>query len=192
MPRVVVKVRVVRNRGSAKILADHLRYLAREGEPDTGERPRFFDADGFLDDPDRHSFLQEGGEARHHFRLILSPDQAEGLQLPTFTRAVVSQMEQDLGTRLKWLGTSHFDTEHPHAHVVIHGRDEKGHDLVLRRDYIANGLRQRARAVAGTLVEPRLLRAPGRDRNLDILENDHPFSNSTRSLGPPLIGLRQR
>ena len=38
----------------------------------------------------------------------------------------------------------HFNTGHPHAHIVIRGKDQDGHDLIIARDYVTHGIRQRA------------------------------------------------
>jgi type IV secretory pathway VirD2 relaxase len=54
------------------------------------------------------------------------------------------QMERDLGTRLDWIAVDHFNTDNPHTHIVLRGVDETGADLVIARDYIARGLRERA------------------------------------------------
>jgi type IV secretory pathway VirD2 relaxase len=54
------------------------------------------------------------------------------------------QMEHDLGTRLDWVAADHFNTGHPHTHVVLRGKDDQGKDLVIARDYIAHGMRARA------------------------------------------------
>jgi type IV secretory pathway VirD2 relaxase len=34
---------------------------------------------------------------------------------------VMRQMEEDLGTRLDWVAVDHFNTGHPHSHVVVRG-----------------------------------------------------------------------
>jgi type IV secretory pathway VirD2 relaxase len=52
--------------------------------------------------------------------------------------------ELDLGTRLDWVAVDHYDTEHPHTHIVLRGRNADGTDLVIPKEYIAHGLRQRA------------------------------------------------
>ena len=49
---------------------------------------------------------------------------------------------------------SHFNTGHPHTHIVIRGRDDKGGDLVIARDYISQGLRERARDLATLELGP--------------------------------------
>jgi type IV secretory pathway VirD2 relaxase len=54
------------------------------------------------------------------------------------------QMRDDLGTRLDWVAVDHFNTGHPHSHVVIRGEDETGKDLIIAQDYITDGIRLRA------------------------------------------------
>ncbi len=54
------------------------------------------------------------------------------------------QMESDLGTKLDWVAADHFNTGHPHSHIVVRGKDDQGKDLVIARDYIAHGIRARA------------------------------------------------
>src|SRR5450759_3643404 len=60
----------------------------------------------------------------------------------------MAQMERDLGTRLDWVAVDHWDTEHPHTHLVLRGADEEGRDLIIAREYIARGLRLRAAELA--------------------------------------------
>jgi hypothetical protein len=45
------------------------------------------------------------------------------------------------------VAVDHFNTGHPHTHVVIRGRDDQGRDLVMARDYIAHGVRARAQGL---------------------------------------------
>jgi Protein of unknown function (DUF3363) len=53
-------------------------------------------------------------------------------------------MEEDLRTKLDWVAVDHFDTGHPHTHIVIAGHDDRGQDLVMARHYISHGIRHRA------------------------------------------------
>ena len=50
-------------------------------------------------------------------------------------------------TKLDWVAIDHFNTGHPHTHVVIRGRDDQGRDLVIARDYIGHGVRARAQTL---------------------------------------------
>jgi len=42
------------------------------------------------------------------------------------TRALMAQMEEDLGTRLDWVAVDHFDTAHPHTHIIARGVTHDG------------------------------------------------------------------
>jgi len=45
------------------------------------------------------------------------------------TRALITQMEEDLGTRLDWVAVDHFDTAHPHTHIIARGVTHEGKGL---------------------------------------------------------------
>ena len=57
-------------------------------------------------------------------------------------------MEHGLGTSLDYAACVHHDTDQPHVHLVVNGRDARGGDLVISRDYVGNGLRHRAMELA--------------------------------------------
>ena len=140
----VIKARVVRHAGRGAPLATHLGYLRREGVTRDGEKARLFGPGS--DDADPKAFSARCEEDRHHFRFIVSPDDAvEMSDLRGFTRELVGQMEKDLGTRLEWIGVDHWNTEHPHVHLIVRGVRDDGENLVISRDYIKEGMRDRAR-----------------------------------------------
>ena len=59
------------------------------------------------------------------------------------------RVSEDLGQpELEWIGACHFDTDQPHAHIVVRGRKANGRDLVIPRDYMGYGFRARAQEVA--------------------------------------------
>ncbi|MCR6629215.1 MAG: DUF3363 domain-containing protein [Magnetospirillum sp.] len=143
MRRVVVKARFVRGAGQGGRAAAHLRYIQRDGTARDGLRGQLYSAT--QDRADGDAFLDRGRDDRHQFRFIISPeDGADLADLTGFTRDLMRQMEADLGTRLDWVAVNHFNTGHPHVHVVVAGRDELGEDLVINGDYIAYGIRERA------------------------------------------------
>src|SRR5216683_1722117 len=141
--RVIVKSRSVRGAGKNGRAAAHLRYIQRDGTSRDGERGRLYSAT--QDRTDGDAFLDRGKDDRHQFRVIVSPeDGAELGDLTGFTRDLIGKIEADLGTKLDWVAVNHFNTGHPHVHVIINGRDELGEDLVINGDYIAHGIRERA------------------------------------------------
>src|SRR5215471_18496352 len=143
MRQVVVKARIVRLQVGRRAADAHIRYLQRDGTTRDGERGQLYAAEtGAVDGKD---FTERGREDRHQFRFIVAPEDGDRLSdLRTFTRDVMRQMEEDLGTRLDWVAVDHFNTGHPHSHVVVRGRDDLGKDLIIAQDYITDGMRQRA------------------------------------------------
>jgi type IV secretory pathway VirD2 relaxase len=150
----VVKARVVRNGGRGSPLATHLTYLRREGVTRDGEKAQLFGPDNDRIDPKEFAERCEGD--RHHFRFIVSPDDAtEMSDLKSFTRDLVAQMEKDLDTKLDWAGVAHWNTEHPHIHLIVRGVRDDGENLVIARDYIKEGMRDRARDLITQELGPR-------------------------------------
>ncbi|MGA0606594.1 relaxase/mobilization nuclease domain-containing protein [Phenylobacterium sp. VNQ135] len=150
----MVKARVVRQRAGRAPLATHLDYLQREGVTRDGDRGRLFDAT--TDEADANGFAGRCEGDRHHFRFIISPDDAEQLSdLKAFTRDLMGQAEADLGTRLDWVAVDHWNTAHPHLHVIVRGRTDEGEDLVIAPDYIREGLRARAGRLVTLELGPR-------------------------------------
>ncbi len=144
--RVVTKARVVRHQGTrfrSAPLPKHIAYLKRDGVTRDGAEARMFDASS--DAADEQAFAERTADDRHHFRFIISPeDAAELADLRSFTRELMQDVERDLGTRLDWVAVDHWNTDNPHVHVLIRGRADDGQDLVISRDYISRGFRDRA------------------------------------------------
>jgi type IV secretory pathway VirD2 relaxase len=155
--RVVVKARIARHQGRAfrsAPMSAHLTYLKREGVTRDGEKARLFDAGS--DNADDGAFAERGKDDRHHFRFIVSPEDAgEMTDLRAFTRDLARQMDADLGTRLDWVAVDHWNTDNPHVHLLVRGVDETGADLVMSRDYISRGLRSRAEELVSIELGPK-------------------------------------
>ncbi|SDD86683.1 Protein of unknown function [Sphingomonas sp. YR710] len=60
-----------------------------------------------------------------------------------------------LRPRLDWVGVDHWNTEHPHVHLIVRGVREDGENLVISRDYIKEGMRDRARDLITQELGPR-------------------------------------
>ncbi|CAH0497818.1 VirD2 family relaxase/mobilization nuclease [Novosphingobium sp. CECT 9465] len=150
----VIKARVVRHSSRSAPLANHLDYLRREGVTRDGEKARLFGPDAGA--VEGKAFADRCADDRHHFRFIVSPDDAlEMSDLKSFTRDLVVQMEKDLGSPLEWAAVDHWNTEHPHVHLIVRGVRDDGQDLVIARDYIKAGMRDRARDLITQELGPR-------------------------------------
>ena len=151
---VTVKARVVRHGTRAAPLATHVAYLQRDSVTKDGAAGRLFNAGH--DEADGRAFAERCVDDRHHFRFIVSPeDAADMADLKAFTRDLMANAEQDLGTQLNWVAVEHHNTEHPHVHVLVRGRTDDGADLVISRDYIREGMRSRAQALVTIELGPR-------------------------------------
>jgi type IV secretory pathway VirD2 relaxase len=206
--RVVVKTRIVRHRGQrfrSASLATHTAYLKRDGTTRSGEPARMFDAKG--DDADDRAFAEACEDDRHHFRLIVSPEDAQDLtDLRATTRDMMAQMQQDVGARIDWVAVDHWNTDNPHVHVLVRGRLDDGSDLVISRDYLTRGLRGRAEALVEQELGPRTAlqirsaldrdvvaeRFTGLDRSIRALADHNSGVVDLRPGGPSTIDSASR
>src|SRR3546814_2898563 len=51
--------------------------------------------------------------------------------------------------------SSDLNTDNPHVHLLVRGRDQDGADLVISRDYISRGLRGQAERLVSLELGPR-------------------------------------
>ncbi len=152
--RVIVKARFTSfRRGGLGAAKAHLRYIQRDGVTLEGERGALYNADA--DQIDGKAFLDRSEDDPHQFRIIVAAEDGADFQdLKPFIRDLMHQAETDLGTKLDWAAVDHFNTGHPHSHIVIRGKDDQGGDLIIARDYISQGLRERARDLATLELGP--------------------------------------
>lgn len=190
---VVIKTRVVRHRAGAAPLSAHLRYLQRDGVTRDGAPGRLFGPEE--DQADAKGFGTRCDGDRHHFRFIVAPEDGAELQdLKAFTRDLMRTAERDLGTRLDWVSAEHWNTAHPHIHILVRGVTDRGEDLVISRDYIAQGLRARASDLVTRELGPRteqdIQRAYARDiaRDRWTRLDGHLVRDAARAQG--LVDLR--
>ena len=127
----------------------HGRYIARESAGGTA-LSQVMSAKAGIESPDGRDQpvlpakelerWQSAGDPRL-WKLIVSPEFGERLDLDRLTRDLMARMERDLGTGLEWVAVTHFNTEHPHVHIALRGvRDDKS-ALELPRDYVRHGIR---------------------------------------------------
>ena len=168
--RAIVKVRVVKLRNAkSSVSRGHLAYLQREGAGVerteglegsaelTPTRGQLYGPDEGveIDGRDFVARSQESFDGRgdpHQFRIMISPEDGAELarvngdvtpNLKDTTRALMAQMEEDLGTRLDWVAVDHFDTAHPHTHIIARGVTHDGKGLNIAGEYISRGIRGR-------------------------------------------------
>jgi type IV secretory pathway VirD2 relaxase len=154
--RVVVKAHVSRHRaGKAQgSLGRHVSYLGRESASADGKHGVFYDA--ARESVNARQEAVQWAEDRHHFRLIVSPERGADIpDMTAYVREVMRRVERDLDTKLQWIAVNHHNTDNPHAHILLRGRQADGTDLVIARQYISYGIRDRASEVATELLGER-------------------------------------
>src|SRR6516165_3101734 len=146
--RMSVRVTYAKNKNQGQWKA-HGHYIARDTATQGGDPSRAgFDAT--RTDLNIASVLdswQRAGDERL-FKVIVSPEFGERLNLQDHTRKLIQCMQKDLRTRLEWVAAVHFNTEHPHVHIALRGKDQNGCALVIARDYIRSGIRSHAENLA--------------------------------------------
>ena len=117
--RSVVKVMYTRNgKPRSNAWAAHARYLTREGAQLENEKGVGFDVE--RDGIDMVAVVREWEKAgdERMWRIIVSPEDADRMDLKDHIRDLVEAMESDLGTGLEWVAIDHHNTENPHAHLL--------------------------------------------------------------------------
>lgn len=152
---VIIKGRLIRLAKSGLNGARaHLRYLQRDGVTREGAPGDLYDAQH--NKADGKQLLERSAGDRHQFRFIVSVEDAiEYPDLKSLTRRLMSQMEEDLGTKLEWVAVDHYNTGHPHSHIVLRGTDDRGKDLIIAREYLSHGMRERAAEIVTLDLGPR-------------------------------------
>jgi len=145
MVKVSYKPNFSNHKWNGKLEA-HARYMERGHEKETGHKEIGFDA--AHDRVDAMDTAHDWALARdaRHWRMILSPDDVERIDLRQHVRDVMAQMEIDLATQLKWVAVEHDNTEHRHAHILLRGvrqeldRNGRCVTLTMPREYVSQGI----------------------------------------------------
>jgi len=119
----------------------HGRYITRESAAAGSPAATGFDQKQHgIDVPSTLERWQAAKDTRL-WKIIVSPEFGERLDLTRLTRDLVGRMEKDLHTQLEWVAVVHFNTEHPHVHVALRGVGRNGEEIHLARDYVKAGMR---------------------------------------------------
>lgn len=193
--RVMVKSRFVKLSGFGKYaVAEHLKYIARDGVDKEGREGKMF---GENDEYSPDILMETMPGEERQFRFIISPEDAENIDLEQYTKQLMRQMQQDLGRELYWGGVAHYNTDNPHVHIVVRGVDKRGADVMIHPDYISNGIRDRASEIATNMLGHRSeheiitskmkeisqLRVTGLDREIGYIKNGDTVDLNNNGIG---------
>ncbi len=146
--RVAVRVSYSANKNPGQWKA-HGRYVARESATQGGRAAEagFNATEQNLNIATTLDNWQRAGDEQL-FKIIVSPEFGDRLNLQQHTREFMKRIERDLGTQLEWVAAVHHNTGHPHVHIAVRGVNHKGMPLRLPREYIREGMRERAEEIA--------------------------------------------
>jgi len=139
--RCAVRVTYTRNTAAGQWRA-HGRYVEREAATRENDRglAGFNTSGQGVEIAAQLARWQAAGDERL-WKLIISPEFGDRVDLPRLTRDLVGRMERDLDSPLEWVAVAHHNTEHPHVHVALRGIRSDGQPLHLRREYVKEGIR---------------------------------------------------
>jgi hypothetical protein len=162
-------------------VAGLLKYVAHRDR--ASARAELFGPSGTLDSSDRKAFaafaagalegsrpqLYRGrnGEMQDRrravYRMVISPENAAGLDLRQLTAAAVSALERDCSDGLRWIAAIHRNTAHHHVHLVLAGMRADGHGGFARVDITKARLAAMKTALGAEILRQRAERAPSRE-----------------------------
>ena len=115
----------------------HGRYLARESAVH-GKAAGFSRHDEAVDIASQLESWQKSGHQRL-WKLIISSEFGEKVDLTRLTRDLMQRMTTDLKTNFEWVAVEHYNTEHPHVHIVLRGLRGDGEALRMRNEARSRG-----------------------------------------------------
>jgi hypothetical protein len=121
------------------------KYLVREGTERDGSRAKLYGTD--LEE------YRKNMDAKN-FRIFLSP-QSDKTDLKTMAEKFVKKLELQTGYKLYWEAANHYNTAHPHVHLLINGKDQNGKEVVFPRDVVRTFMRETARDICTAMNGPR-------------------------------------
>ena len=123
---------------SNSIEAHHVqleKYLIREGAGLDGSVPELF---GTNIDEYKENMVPR------NFRVFLSPETG-GVDLENLAEQFVKKLEKQTGYQIYWQGACHYNTAHPHTHLLINGIDKQGREVHFPKDVVKTFMRETAR-----------------------------------------------
>ena len=112
-------------------------YLVREGTDRDGSRAKLYGTD-------LEAYKQNMVEK--NFRIFLSP-QSDRVDLTDLTKRFITKLELQTGYKLYWQAANHYNTSHPHAHLLINGVDKNGKEITFPKDIVKTFMRETARTI---------------------------------------------
>jgi relaxase-like protein len=159
-----------------------------------------------LEDSRPQQFLGRDGELhdrrRAVYRLVISPERAEGLDLRRLTTVAVTRLEKESGiVGFRWIAAIHRNTAHHHVHLVVAGMHADAGGGLRRIDLTRPRLAAMKNELAHEIQRQRAERAPVQTvlPSADLPKATHTrplagivVASSARSTSPTRRAMRRR
>ena len=154
--KCVVKMQYSNSREAHNAQLEH--YLVREGTDIDGGRAKLYG--------NEFEEYRKNMDSKN-FRIFLSP-QSEHVELKDLTEKFVKKLEQQTGYIFCWQAANHYNTAHPHAHLLINGKDRHGKDVIIPRDVVKTFMREYARDICTSQIGGRTLAEIAIDKEKEL------------------------
>ena len=113
------------------------KYLVREGTDIGGGKAKLYGTD---------IGEYRKNMAERNFRIFLSP-QSNKVDLKVLAEKFMLKLQRATGHKLCWQAANHYNTAHPHAHLLINGADKAGKPVDIPKDIVKTFMREYARDI---------------------------------------------
>jgi hypothetical protein len=155
---------VVKTRYSDSMAA-HLhqinKYLTREGTDREGGAAELYGTD---------IAEYKANMTDRNFRVFLSP-QNGNTDLTALTKSFVKRLELDTGYKIYWEAANHYNTDHPHSHLIINGKDRDGREVKFSKDLVKTFMRENARDICTAMTGSRSMNELAMEREAALTAN---------------------
>lgn len=126
---------------------EYLTYMTREGRGLDGQEPTLYG------NVTREQFVEHASS--RYFVWIVSPEHGQQVDMVTFTKDLMERVTNDLRLdHAAWIAATHYNTAHPHSHIILHGRQLHGQSFEIDNEYLRNGMKNEARDLLSQELGP--------------------------------------
>lgn len=139
-------------KGHLKFLTNYMPQLNKE---DVEDKPVLFNAQSNdIGDDGIENYKQEMTD--RHFKFIISPE-SNDIPIRELVRSFMKWLENESNHKLMWVAVEHRNTAHPHAHILINGKDRQTKELIKRfeRKLVSEAARQATSSICTKMIGPR-------------------------------------
>lgn len=132
--------------------AKHLRfleeYLPQKNKDEVLEKPDLF-SETDVDD----KFIEEYKENMTdlHYKFIISPENPN-VDCKALTKTLIKRMEEITGYKFSWIAAVHTNTDHPHSHLLINGKDKNGRAVNMSNVFLTQTIREMTRQICTQMI----------------------------------------